>query len=467
MKLYNYYIFTFLLLSLCSCNNWLDVKPKTNTDERDLFATEEGFKEALTGAYIRSAQSTLYGRPLTYGFLEILAQSYRPLDASSAEIFQKPEYYDFSNANATTASYTSSIWSNAYYVIGNLNNLLFWLEENRSALRTKNYYEIIKGEALGLRSYIYFDLLRMFGPVYKVDPTQASLPYRTSFDREAKKMEPADKLLNHIISDLGEAEQLLTGKDPLNMLSATSGDGFLGLRFKRMNLLAVNALMARAYLYQGNKPMAMKYAEQVIDSKKFNLVRSNLNNKIMSGEIIFSLHIDKMQANITDVILPTSNYLISGVEYFNEQFNVAEDGMNDWRVRDPDGFIPTGGKYMMQKFVQTGLSLGIAETMPLMRLPEMYFIMSECEPDLTKAATYLNAVRSARGVDMVEFTDENDRMRRLEVEYRKEFYGEGQIWYFYKRNYYRSFLHCPLPLLYEPNYVFSVPDNEQKFVNVN
>ena len=37
----------FLCTVFVSCDNWLDVEPKTNIDESELFSTEQGFKEVL------------------------------------------------------------------------------------------------------------------------------------------------------------------------------------------------------------------------------------------------------------------------------------------------------------------------------------------------------------------------------------------------------------------------------------
>ena len=60
-----------------SCSNWLDVKPKTTVEEEEVFSRELGFKEALTGVYIKMASTDLYARNLSYGFLDILGQRYQ------------------------------------------------------------------------------------------------------------------------------------------------------------------------------------------------------------------------------------------------------------------------------------------------------------------------------------------------------------------------------------------------------
>lgn len=78
--------------------------------------------------------------------------------------------------------------------------------------------------------------------------------------------------------------------------------------------------------------------------------------------------------------------------------------------------------------------------MPLIRLPEMYYIAAECyitgpDKDLGEARRLLQEVRKARAVyDELDATlDEAGLMAELEKEYRKEFICEGVVFYFYKR----------------------------------
>lgn len=41
--------FCLLSFGLSSCSEWLDVKPKSEIKEDELFKTEQGFKDAMTG----------------------------------------------------------------------------------------------------------------------------------------------------------------------------------------------------------------------------------------------------------------------------------------------------------------------------------------------------------------------------------------------------------------------------------
>lgn len=466
-----------IFLSLTSCSDWLDVKPKTSVNEEDLFARELGFKEALTGVYVQMGSTSLYGREMTYGIVDALAQRYRVenTDYTSADLYTFP--------STMTESYINSIWSNAYNIIANLNNYLSWIDVNQSVITTPGYYEIMKGEALGLRSFIYFDLLRLWGPVYKENATSPSIPYRTKFSREDKSLAPANVVLDSIIGNLKQAEQLLKD-DPMHIefpLSdsdeASGADNFLTYRFKRMNKYAVKALLARVYMYQGDKTEATKYASEVIDAvdpshnSYFRLVTDNSKDRIFSTEIIFSLSLNKFGDRVTtDFNLLTDNkYHAMDKQFIYDMYDVEKDGYNDMRIREGQGFSFSAFGGYSRKYEQSNLySFAITNTIPLIRLPEMYYIVAECS-DYTQADKWLSMVRAARGADKLDpFTGELDKMNNVEKEYRKEFYAEGQLWYFYKRHDYKRFYGSPLPYdMTEKNYRFSIPDDEVVLGTVN
>ena len=455
------------LFLFSSCSNWLDVKPKTTVEEEEVFSRELGFKEALTGAYIKMASTDLYAKNLSYGFLDILGQRYQ---INVVANYENPLWYTF--PSTYTESYTEAIWSKMYNVIANLNNLLYYCDKNRDVFTTEHYYEIIKGEALGLRAFLHFDLLRMFGPIYKDNPTAKRIAYRTEFNQEPKEMQPSNVVVDSVIADLKRAEILLTKTDPLNFEfpktedgnGGTGKDGFLEYRHKRMNLYAVKAMLARVYLYAGNKTEAVNYANQVIDGKYFDLI-GDATDVLRSKEIVFSVYVDKFDQQVTDITNGTS-YLIVKESFLNEMFDVANDGTNDLRIREGVGFDYGTNGIKMRKYKQENLWASTEGTVVLIRLSEMYYILAECAATPGEAAEFLNKVRNIRGVDPVVCTEAN-RLDEIEKEYRKEFYGEGQLFFFYKRHAYTTFLHCPVNQMAESNYMFSWPDNETLFGKTN
>ena len=59
-------------MALTSCNDWLNVQPRSQVDDKELFESESGFKEALSGVYSSMVSSNTYTKEMTYGFIGIL-----------------------------------------------------------------------------------------------------------------------------------------------------------------------------------------------------------------------------------------------------------------------------------------------------------------------------------------------------------------------------------------------------------
>lgn len=85
----------------------------------------------------------------------------------------------------------------------------------------------MKGEALGLRAFLHFDLLRMFGPVYKEHPASKAIPYRIAFDKDATPVLPASEVVDAILKDLNDAEKLLKESDPLDFFTDQTDEDFI------------------------------------------------------------------------------------------------------------------------------------------------------------------------------------------------------------------------------------------------
>ena len=54
-----------ILMSLCSCESWINVTPSDRLSEDMLFKDREGFVKALNGVYIELNTTQLYGLDLT------------------------------------------------------------------------------------------------------------------------------------------------------------------------------------------------------------------------------------------------------------------------------------------------------------------------------------------------------------------------------------------------------------------
>jgi len=464
--------------------DWLDVKPKTAVSEEELFSREEGFLEALTGIYMQMSNTRLYGRELSYGIVDILAQRYEPTVnfAGREPVYADPDWYRFPSDR--TKPYIDDIWRASYATIANINNLLEWMERNAHVITTPGYREVLKGEALGLRAFIYTDLLRLYGPIFKNagGPQSPTLPYRKEFSRADMPLSTAAQVVQFIVEDLRQAEELLAD-DPMWMQFVTGTeslvlgrDPFLIARYKRMNLMAVKALSARVHLWAGNTAEAARYAQEVVDARRsdgepmFQLVTNNVRDRVFSTELIFSMSVHRFneQADRDFVINMANTYLIYDRARLNQMFDVTVDGANDMRYRDGQGFNFGAVGAVVAKYDQSAMfSADIRNTIPLIRLSEMYYILAECAADFETTRKLLSAVREARGTDEIRsITTAEQKLHELMKEYRKEFYAEGQLWYFYKRHFYRTFLFCPFPTdMMDENYRFPLPENEVEFGN--
>lgn len=446
---------------LSACSDWVDVSPKTDVKSEDLFTSEEGFKSALIGVYGRMLDGSLYGGQMTFNFMEKLVQRYDN-NKDSEEV--RAKIYDYKN-QSDPKNILAAIWSAMYQDIANINNLLANLETNGEHIRTEGYQEMIKGEALGLRAFHYFDLLRMWGPIYSQDSTAKVVPFRDKFNSDKVAPMAANELAHRILDDLREAEKLLVN-DKMNY-DYDFSNLFEAQRNYRMNKYAVKALMARVYLWMGNKTMAAAYAREVIHDCGLKLVRDNQKDVTLHDETLFSLSMYNMSEKLKGSwknTLPFNNELWITDNNRSTVFESMTCGINDIRYKNGFGFIHGDNQNMCRKYL--GEDSFYDENIPLIRLSEMYYILAESVP-LEESVQYINKVRNTRGIsrtyDLVyssAFTD-NARREALLKEYQKDFFAEGQFFYFLKRHNYETFYRCPVEkMLY---YVFPIPDDEIEY----
>lgn len=126
MKIYKLLIILLLLVGLNSCSGWLDLEPKDTTTETDLFQTGDGYRIALNGIYEQMAETSLYGKELSWGFLDVLAQTYMSYRLANITEYQAAVNYMYTNDKVK--SLIESIWSKAYNNIANCNNIIQRIE---------------------------------------------------------------------------------------------------------------------------------------------------------------------------------------------------------------------------------------------------------------------------------------------------------------------------------------------------
>ena len=435
-----------------SCSDWLKVSSEDRIMENDLFRTSHGFMTSLNGIYIDLLNSSLYGKTLTWGMPDILAQYYTCREKDHA--YSSLATFD----NVSKNSAVSGTWSRSHTLLNNVNTLLEHCESDRDVL-DDTYYHIIKGEALALRALLNFELFRIFGPSYNGDKESECLPYALTSETKVNPLLPAKEIARLIMEDLKNAEELLAGYDPVieeGVVWADEPDGGVNdMRYRsmRLNYYAVQALIARVALYGGDKEIAWEYADKMIrgiheEHKWFPFVTqeevaaTEKEDRIFQSEILFGLYNLKRKENVYSVgfgpNLKQGSVLRIDKDIMNEMYEGDE---NDFRLAywfsdmvDPDNNSYTHMiKYMDVDDLdtKTEISKGYTYIMPVLRVSEVYLIAAECCPDPKVGRDYLNAVRSVRNVKNV--ADEVDLTTVIEQEFRREFLGEGQLFWLYKR----------------------------------
>lgn len=489
-----YLIFIIPLLVFTSCKKFLDVQPESDVTKEQLFSTEEGFKEALNGVYTACAGGNLYGGNLTVSNLDIMAQNYTFSDVNYQKIAS------FQYKDDILKDKNSTIWTAAYSAIGNCNEILEQIDKQKGIF-TGNNYGIIKGEALALRAYIHFDLLRMFANSYKYSPAGRGIPYVTTVGIVSTPFSSVQDALNMAIIDLRNARTLLSNTDPIisagyvvgypnkiypdgftgtKQTETTSGTLFLQNRRHRLNYYAVCAELARVYLYKGDTQNALSNANDVITANKFPWTAQEdafntsvqQRDQIFYNELTFAWYIQTQdEINMMVALFTAPNvapYQPTPLQLDNI-YEKSTIGAEDWRYRQwffTATDVTPNRSYLIKYNTNTTPLINLHPLMaPALRLTEMYYIAAEAtyDTDPVKAIGYLNTVRTHRGIiDLLPTTlSKTTFMNELVKECRKEFYGESQIFFMYKRL--NLDIIAPSGLIYPASnniYVFPVPDDE-------
>lgn len=474
LKKITYAISIFSLVFLISsCEKWLDVSPKSQVKYSDLFSNKNGFKDQLTGVYTSLAQEKLYGANLTYGMMDVLGQQY----IWTQEMGRYYYLHRFEYQNAQSLGIINDVWSGLYSSIANVNILLDGIKDYPDVLsdKEKNIYE---GEALGLRAFLHFDLLRLFGESYVSGSDKKSIPYVSSISKNVPPLSSISEVLDLIISDLIKAESLLAD-DPIKTGESTTA--FLGNRKFHFNYYAVKAMLARAYLYKNNKANAFKYAKEVIDANKFTWVsresvttpNRESRDGFFSKECIFLLNNLKLD-KLTGIYLregmgdDQGNLLKSDPDIIRQIFETNQYGGFDWRYSYY--FETQAGRFIgSSKLWQFyNMPVDYSNRQPLIRQSEMYLIAAESAAEKNTRINYFNELRRHRGFEKEHDLDINvvDDMLQNEIakEYRKEFIGEGQ-WFFYcKRMNLAELPNVTVPFN-RSLYTLPLPDQEIEYGN--
>jgi len=480
-----------VLVALSSCKKWLDVQPETRLVQSELFKTEGGYRDAMAGVYGGLSSTSLYGRELTFATMDVLAGYYTPINSGNTAYYEFFNSYPYKRDNASKSDKCVTIvdgfWTGLYGQVAQLNGIIQTIDGNKKVFSGDNY-STLKGEAIGLRAFLHLDLLRMYGSSYVTDPMQKAIPFVDTLSSQVTKLMTVDEACNKIIQELQRSLALMVndpikqGRAPSDILASAVATTTLAAYHNRryhFNYYAVKAALARAYLWKGDKANALRYAKEIIAEQPTRfpwVLDANLTSignalsynkdRTFTTEHIFAL-------NIRNLELDVPNYFSSaGSSAQNQNLlpttATVKNRIYENNTIDPRNqylFTSYGSSFFSTKLYQDQEALAqiwFKNQMPIIRISEMYYIAAECEPDMATGRNWLNVIRQVRklsALTSVEVNTTTQLMNQIQKEYEKEFIGEGQLWYFYKR---RDLATLPNSRLFTNKawYTFDMPDEE-------
>lgn len=491
-KIYKVVVLSALSVVLgTSCSDWLNVYPSDQIKEEYLFATGNGFRTALNGIYRNMTSFSTYGSNLKWGLVDAWGQVYDmdgkgPTKAGGQEM-RKIELLEFKNFELTPA--TDKMWSDLWNLVANCNELVQQTEKADSTLFYEREKErrMILGEAIGLRAFIQFDLLRIYAPSPAMNPGEKIfIPYIDIYPAYLSDRQTVSYCLDKIIRDLKSAQALLLEIDggmswarDRFVESKNDEKKFKLSRGYRLNYCAVTAALARVYLYAGIPDKAYEQAQTMIKLSSYFTALTGKNGEQaikdgdlkMSNDIFFALYSPKDQTEWDRLInhgadkldKPDEETFLGLSKEMAEQL-YGDELKKDWRAVSL--LEQRGTHYRTLKYCQQPETYKYGKTnnqlVPMFRMSEIYYIAAEAiyKTNLEEAKGYLTKVKQGRGLTPdLSGVKEANFLDVLVNDARREFIGEGQAFFMYKRML-RPMIGRKEVVANEKNMVLPLPDSE-------
>ncbi|MGD8781859.1 MAG: RagB/SusD family nutrient uptake outer membrane protein [Ignavibacteria bacterium] len=397
-KIKNIITIVLPILLLTYCDNPLELDPKTEIAEEEVFTDAEGAQLALYGCYSALHDDWFWGH-----------YAHTITDLISDDLIHTGSYTSWSQIDKgqydELSPHIDDVYEWGYAGINRCNLVIANLPGISMDESEKNK---IMGEAHFIRGFIYFTLVNYFAGVPLVTTPTVS-PIDDSYYVSRASVE---EVYNQVESDLTQAESLL---QPGNSKSTA-------------NKNTASALLARVYLYQGKYNEASEKASEVINSGYYYL--DEYNEEYFDSEnepdIIFALIFTREDENsciywythansggrFEFAVDPDFYSAIEPGDLRMEAMIKVEEGVegNVGYIDEANGVVWT---------IKYDDWVGRDNPVMILRLPEMYLIRAEAA--LRGAAgdplADINVIRSRAGLSELSSVTLEDVLqeRRMEL----------------------------------------------------
>lgn len=226
-------LITITILTGTSCKKFLATKPQDFSSPEQYYSTEKELNEALAGVYAALTTTATYGLYISLFLAHGSDEAFYKSTTTSANAMA----YDHNTADV----YVDAVWRDLYMGINRANYLLANINKPVMSERARN---VIKGEALFLRGFMYFHLVSNWGDVpLMLEPTTDSR------DTDNPRT-PSREVFQQILNDLTAA------KDLVNDYTVTN-------KPVHVSKTAIMGMLARVCLKMAGEPLKdiSKYAD--------------------------------------------------------------------------------------------------------------------------------------------------------------------------------------------------------------
>ena len=353
-----------------------------------------------------------------------------------------PAYTAQSSAGRLNES-PQQIWSACYDGIEKTNWII---EKVPNASMDENRKKQIIGEALFLRAFYHWTATKNFGDVpvkIKASITEAEAIVGKS---------PKADVYKQIYSDLDQA-------------LAANLPSYPAVEKGRPSKEAVNALYAKAALYNEDWAKALQKAQEVITSGKYSLMADVRDvyrydkEDIARIENIFAFEAESyapgLQHQLMSLMGPTGSgapdygKTTFGSMFAYQSFFNSFNPIDKRRLLLDTNYVDRNGRIIAQKDItpitpngvlikkyQDPNSVGSSTSVniPILRIADMYLIAAEAEARLNggtaQAYNFINAVRTRAGLPNLAAGLDKDAFINAVLQERSwEFFAEGDRWY--------------------------------------
>ncbi len=424
MKKYIIYI-ACVLAGFQSC---LDIKLENQFSDPYAITTVATARELLASAYSSFPR---------YQFeFSVLSDDFKPTSYAN----QYAELQNLHNwQDAAITDLSSLIWNEYYLTVAYLNALLTRLDnvavEDESEILER---EKVRSEALALKAWCYFDLLRIYGPVYSDNNLKRDgIILKNRLEMESLPRSTVEDCAAEIDRLLTEASKTVNTGAPVYYLGSE----------------AVAALRAEFELYRGEYDKVTESALPLLSGIGDRLGRTayeNLWSSNESSERIFAPYIfDSFYTNLSYDKERGDYFVLSDAVTYEDT-----DVRKQWsEYQTPMADARSLGKYNRMYYENTEVRYinSLRYSGVLLTAAEAY---ARTGRD-SEAVALMNTYLAARGLDSISGDIGNGNLiERILSERHKEFVGEGVRYFDRKRTGFRSD---------DYRSVFPIPQMEYKY----